>query len=139
MAKNDNTGAVVGLGVAAAAAAAAAGGAYWLYGAKHSAKHRKMAKAWMLKARAEVMEGIEKLEDIDKEKYMGVVESVLKAYSGKAGATPAEVAAMAKDFQSAWKHMQGKKKTSKRVPSKAKSTTKKTTRKGKKATSKSRR
>ncbi len=108
MAKDNGSGAAIGIGMGVAAAAAAAGGAYWLYGAKHSAKHRKMAKSWMLKARAEVMEGIEKLEDIDKEKYMDVVHNVLKNYTGK-GASTEELAHMMKDFKSAWGHIQIKK------------------------------
>lgn len=101
----------VGIGVAAAAAAAA-GGAYWLYGAKHSAQHRRLAKSWMLKARAEAMEAIEKLEDIDKERYMSIVDQVVKTY-GK-GASAQEIAAMMKDFKAAWAHMQGKKKAAKK-------------------------
>lgn len=107
MAQNkQNNSLPIGLGVAAAAAAAA-GGAYWLYGAKHSAQHRKMAKSWMLKARAEVMDAIEKLEDIDKERYMQIVDTVVKGYAA-AGATSSEVKHMMRDFASSWKHIQGK-------------------------------
>ena len=53
-----STGAVVGVGAAAAAAAAAAAGAYWFYGAKDAARHRKSARSWMLRARAETMEAV---------------------------------------------------------------------------------
>jgi len=116
MAKNNDNTAAIGLGLAAAAAAA--GGAYWLYGAKHSAKHRKMAKSWMLKARAEVMDAVEKLEDIDKEKYMQIAESVIKNYATK-GASADEIASMMKDFKAAWKHMQAPKKTVKKVAKRA--------------------
>lgn len=116
--KISGTTVAVGVGVAAAAAAAA-GGAYWLYGAKHSAQHRKMAKSWMLKARAEVMEAIEKLEDVDKERYLQIVENVLSTYS-KSGASPKELASMMKDFKGAWTHMQGKKKPAKGAAKKSK-------------------
>ena len=120
MAQNDNqNAAAIGLGIAAAAAAA--GGAYWLYGAKHSAKHRKMAKSWMLKARAEVMDAIGDLQDVDKEQYMQIVDRVLKNYTGKSGANAAEIGAMMKDFKSAWTHIQGPKKSIKKA---AKRTTK---------------
>lgn len=136
MAKNNNAGTAIGVGVGVAAAAAvAAGGAYWLYGAKHSAQHRKMAKSWMLKARAEVMEAVEKLEHIDKQKYMEIAEGVIKNYTNKAGVTPQEIAAMTKDFKAAWTHMQGKKKVKKAV-GKAKKAGKKMVKKVKKATSK---
>jgi hypothetical protein len=110
--KISGTTVAVGVGVAAAAAAAA-GGAYWLYGSKHSAKHRKMAKSWMLKARAEVMDAIEKLDDVDKERYIEIVEGVLKNYA-KIGATPQELATMMRDFKGAWTHMQGSKKPAKK-------------------------
>jgi hypothetical protein len=133
MAQKNNTALPIGIGIAAAAAAAA-GGAYWLYGAKHSAQHRKMAKAWMLKARAEVMEAVEKLEDIDKEKYMQIVENVVKNYTGK-GASTQEMAAMMKDFKTAWTHMSGKKQA-KKVVSKAKRTAKKMVKKTAKRNSK---
>jgi hypothetical protein len=101
-----NTGAVVG---AAATAAAAAAAAYWFYGAKDAARHRKAARSWMLKARAETMEAVEsavaKLGDIDKDTYLKIVDSVVKRYSGVAGVTSAEVAAMTKDLKAAWQHM----------------------------------
>ena len=120
MAQNNNqNAAAIGLGIAAAAAAA--GGAYWLYGAKQSAKHRKMAKSWMLKARAEVMDAIGDLQDIDKEQYMQIVDRVLKNYTGKSGASAAEIGAMMRDFKSAWTHIQGPKKSIKKA---AKRTTK---------------
>ncbi len=127
MANKNNTALGIGIGVAATAAAAA-GGAYWLYGAKHSAQHRKMAKSWMLKARAEVMEAIEKLEDIDKERYMAIVEGVVKNYAK--GASREDVEKVMKDFKGAWTHMQGKKKV-KKVASKAKKTVKKVAKKAK--------
>ncbi len=56
-AQNGKGGKSIGMGTAAAgigAALAAAAGAYWLYGAKDAAKHRKLAKSWMLKASPEV-------------------------------------------------------------------------------------
>jgi hypothetical protein len=127
MATNNNSALGIGLGVAAAAAAAA-GGAYWLYGAKHSAQHRKMAKSWMLKARAEVLEAIEKLDEIDKEKYMGIVEGVVKNYAK--GASREDLERVMKEFKGAWTHMQGKKKV-KKVASKAKRAVKKGTKKAK--------
>jgi hypothetical protein len=109
-----NTGAVVG---AAATAAAAAAAAYWFYGAKDAARHRKNARSWMLKARAETMEAVEmavaKLGDIDKEKYMQIVDGIVKRYAGMAGVTAAEVAAMTKDLKAAWQHMHAASRTAK--------------------------
>ncbi len=114
--------ATIGIGAGIAAAAAAAG-AYWLYGAKHSAQHRKMAKSWMLKARAEVLEGIEKLKDIDKSSYMQMAERIIRSYAGKAGATSAEVARMLRDAKTSWAHMQkAQKSAGKKIVRKAKKT-----------------
>jgi hypothetical protein len=137
MAKKNNGNAAIGVGVGMAAAAAAAGGAYWLYGAKHSAKHRKMAKSWMLKARAEVMDAVEALEDIDKEKYMQIAGDVVKNYTGK-GASAEEIASMMKDFKAAWSHMQGPKKAVTKAKGKAKKAVKKAVKKAKKQVSKNR-
>lgn len=98
------SGMAVGVGVAAAAAVAAAG-AYWFYGSDHASQHRKQVKSWMLKARAEVMEAVEKVTDIDKKKYLDIVTQVVSRYSKTAGATVAEIAHMKKDLLSTWSHM----------------------------------
>jgi len=106
MAQKKLAGGVTG---AAALAALAAAGAYWFYGAKDAAKHRKTAKAWMLRARAETMDAVEasiqKLGDIDKETYLKIVGGVLKRYAGVAGVTAADLAQMGKDLKAAWTHM----------------------------------
>ncbi|HVV14910.1 MAG TPA: hypothetical protein VHD55_00690 [Candidatus Paceibacterota bacterium] len=120
--KNSGMGMSVGVGAGLAAAATAGAAAYWLYGSKHSAQHRKLAKSWMLKARAEVMEAIEKIQDIDKEQYMAAVNGVLKNY---AGASSTEMAAMMRDFKTAWTHMQAAQKSGSKGAKSAKRTGKK--------------
>jgi len=104
--KQVGTGTVVGVGVGVAAAAAAAAGAYWLYGAKDAAKHRRQARSWMLKARAEVLEAVEKLQDIDKTSYLAIVDGVMKRYAGVAGIGASEMKQVAKDLRDSWVHMQ---------------------------------
>jgi hypothetical protein len=91
---------------AATAAAAAAAGAYWLYGAKDAAKHRKLAKSWMLRARAEVMDAVEKVSEIDKATYLDIVEKVVKTYSSTAGAQSKEIQQLLKDLRGSWAHIQ---------------------------------
>ena len=114
---------------AAAAAAAAAAGAYWFYGAKDAAKHRKSAKSWMLKARAEVLEAVEtivdKMGEIDKDTYLEIVDRVVKQYTGMKGVTSSEVAQMAKDLRGAWAHMQAASKQTKNAGKTAKKAVKK--------------
>lgn len=103
--KKNDTNAHVGAKVATVATlAAAAAGAYWFYGAKDSQKHRKIAKSWMLKARVEVLDSIEKLKEIDKEIYLNIVQAVSSKYS-KMGATPQELGVLLKDMQSVWSHI----------------------------------
>ncbi len=117
--KQDKSGVALGVGVAAAAAVAAAG-AYWFYGSSHASQHRKQVKSWMLKARAEVMEAVEKMDDIDKKKYLAIVQQVVSRYSKTAGATVGELAHMKKDLMDTWAHMDaGAKKTVKKAVKKA--------------------
>ena len=100
------TGMVVGVAAGATAAAAiAAAGAYWLYGSPDAAKHRKSVRSHMLRARAEVLEAVEKMKDVDKQKYLDIVAAVVKRYSTKAGVTAEEIAQMTKDLTGTWQHM----------------------------------
>ena len=108
MANKDTQKIAAAAGVAAAAAAAAAG-AYWLYGAKDAAKHRRLAKSWMLKARAEMMDVVEKAQTIDKETYMQLAGEVAKRYAGVAGATAAESRRLVQDLKSGWAYLQAQK------------------------------
>jgi hypothetical protein len=90
----------IGMGLAAAAAAAAAG-AYFLYG-KDGAKNRKAVKGWMLKARGEVMDRMEKLENVSEAKYREIVDTVIRGYKSAKNASPAELAAAAAEMKSHW-------------------------------------
>ncbi len=92
----NKTAVAVGAGVLGAAAI----GAYWLYGAKSAPKNRKLAKSWMLKARAEIMDTVEKLKDIDKEKYYQIVEAAISKYSKTNSA--ADISSITKEMKSAW-------------------------------------
>lgn len=110
-----------GIGIAAAAAAAAAAaGAYWFYGAKDAPRHRRAVRSWMLRARAEVLEAMEKLGDIDKETYLRIVDEVLKRYANTAGVTSAELAQAARDLKSTWQKMQTAGRQTKRPARRAK-------------------
>ena len=100
---------------AAAAAAAAAAGAYWFYGASNAPKHRKSVKSFMLKARADVLEAVEKVNDIDKSAYLAIVDRVVAKYSTAAGVTAAEVSQMTQDLKAAWSHMKAVSDTAKKT------------------------
>ncbi len=98
-------GTTISVAAAAAAAIAAAAGAYWFYGAEDAGKHRKSVRSFMLKARADVLDAVEKMKDIDKSSYLAIVERVVAKYSSVAGVTTAEVAQMTRDLKAAWEHM----------------------------------
>jgi hypothetical protein len=102
MKKNVQTQAVaVGAGLAALAAAAA--GAYFLYGSKDAAKKRKQIKSWMLKMKAEVLEKLEKMKDLDEAAYMELVQTVSKKYEALKNVDPIEVATVTKELTGQWK------------------------------------
>ncbi len=104
--KKVGNGAAVGIAAAAVISAATAAGAYWFYGAEHASKNRKQIKSWMLKARAEVLEQVEKISDIDKKAYLQLVDQVSQRYANVDGATSADLAHVQRDLKSAWQHVQ---------------------------------
>ncbi len=113
MAKNSVTSdKIIPVAAVTAAAAAAAAGAYWLYGSKNAAQHRRSVKSWMLKARAEVMDAVEKLQDIDKERYMEIVNEVVSRYAG--AATTTEIRQVISDLKDSWNYINQQKTPAKR-------------------------
>ena len=96
------TNVAMGAGLAALAAFAAAG--YFLYG-KDGAKNRKKVKGWMLKAKGEVLEGVEKLKDVSEEQYAMIVDKVGAKYKTVKNIDPAEVEAMMSELRGHWKNI----------------------------------
>jgi len=137
---SDTQKAGIGAGLAMAALAAAAGG-YYFYGSKDAAKNRKTVKSWMLKAKAEVLEGIEKAQkELSKADYDKLVKSVTATYAGMQDISKGDLLDFAKDMKGQWEGItktaeKNVKAASKAAPKKAtkKATTKSST---KKATSK---
>ncbi len=92
----------VGIGVGLTATAVAAAGAYFLYGSKEAATNRKKVKGWMLKAKGEVLEALEKAENITEDEYKAIVEAVGGAYSMVSNATVGEIKDFKKEMKSHW-------------------------------------
>lgn len=92
----------IGAGLAAVAAFAAAG--YFLYG-KDGAKNRKKVRGWMLKAKGEVLEGVEKLKEVTEPQYATIVEKVSAKYAGLKNIDPAELEAMVRELRGHWKNI----------------------------------
>jgi glutamyl-tRNA reductase len=99
---SDTQKAGIGAGLAVAALAAAAGG-YFLYGSKNAAKNRKTVKSWMLKAKAEVLEGIEKAQkELSKADYEKLVKSVTATYASMQDIKKSDLTDFARDMKAEW-------------------------------------
>ena len=98
----NGAGVAIGAGVAALAAFAAAG--YFLYG-KDGAKNRRKIRGWTLKAKGEVLEGVEKLKDVSEEQYAMIIDKVGAKYKAMKSIDPAEVEAMIKELRGHWKNI----------------------------------
>jgi hypothetical protein len=106
----------VGAGVVALAAAG-----YFFLGPKGK-KNQKVTRAWMIKMKGDVVERLESAQDVTKEAYDSIVDSVGGAYETIAGGKE-EVALLATELKSHWKSissgaMQKRKKTTKRTSKK---------------------
>ena len=102
------TGAKVGLGAASLAAlAAAAAGAFYFYGSKDAAKNRKKMRGWMIKARGEVVERMEKMKDMSEDNYNTVVGQVMDKYKKIKNIDPQEITELAADMRKHWKNISG--------------------------------
>lgn len=107
----------VGAGLAVAATIAAAAGAYFIYGTKEGAKTKKKIKSWALKAKAEVLEKIEKAKDISEDSYNTAVSSVMQKYEKMRSEHGDEIDAVTKELRGYWgqlkKHLNPSKKKAK--------------------------
>ena len=97
----------IGLGLTAAAVTAA--GAYFLYGSKQAPKNRKKMKGWVLKAKGEVLEALEKAEAITEEEYRALVEAASGAYGTVKNATAGEIKDFKKEMSEHWVKLHGNK------------------------------
>lgn len=107
--KKDNTlspSQKLSIGVGLTATALAAVGGYFFYGSKDAAKNRKKAKSWMLKAKAEVLEGLEHAKHMTKEEYEELVARVAKGYKGAKNASGRELIEFAQDMHAYWKDIE---------------------------------
>jgi len=124
-----------GAGLAALAVAAVAGA--YLFMGKEGTKNRKKVKGWMLKAKGEVLEKVEKLEgykEVDEKKYEAIVDTVMKKYKNIKSVNSKEAVTLANDLKKQWhaitkeaKKKGGKKKT-KKASMKKRKTARKTAR-----------
>ncbi len=96
----------MGIGVGLTAAAVAAAGAYFLYGSAEAPKNRKKVKSWALKAKADVLEALEKAEHITESEYKAIVDTVGGAYGKVRNASATEVTDFKKEMKNHWGKIQ---------------------------------
>lgn len=113
---NKNTGKIVAgvIGIAALSAAA------FLLMGPDGKKNRKVARAWMMKMKAEVAEKIEGMKEVTADGYKNVVDTVANKYSKMKNITPVELEAEVVSLKKEWSKMvNGGKKKVKKVIKKA--------------------
>lgn len=96
----------VGLGMGLTAAAVAAAGAYFLYGAKEAPKNRKKVKGWMLKAKGEVLEALEKANKISEAEYKALVDTATAAYGAAKRASAGDIKDFKHEMLEHWSNLQ---------------------------------
>lgn len=90
----------------AALVVAAAAGAYFLYGSKDAQKNRKAVKSWALKAKAEVLEKLEKAkEEINEENYHKIIDGVVTKYNKVKDTHQDDIDAVTKELKGHWKNI----------------------------------
>ncbi|MBI5077857.1 MAG: hypothetical protein HZB11_00620 [Candidatus Yonathbacteria bacterium] len=104
MKKTVSTGTKVAIGAGISALAAFAAAGYFLYG-KDGAKNKKKVRGWMLKAKGEVLEGVEKLKDVTEDQYAKIVDKVGARYKAVKSIDPAEVELMMKELRGHWRNI----------------------------------
>lgn len=97
------TSAAIGLGAGlAATAVGAALGSYLLTG-KRVTKTKRVLKGWMLKAKGEILEQLEKAGDVGEKMYYQAVDQVAAKYSRMSGVAQNEVDDMTAELKKQWK------------------------------------
>ncbi len=94
-----------GLGVSLLVATAGALGAYFLYGTEEGKKKRVAVRGWALKAKGDVLNQVERMKDVSREKYDAVVASVVSKYEKLPDVDKRELKALGSDLKSAWKRV----------------------------------
>jgi len=109
----------IGLGVGLTAAAVAAAGTFFLYGSKGASKNRKVVKSWALKAKAEVLEKLEKAQQMSKDEYEQLIDTVGGAYAGLKEASKVDISGFKKEMKEYWGKIERTAKPKKKAVSKS--------------------
>jgi hypothetical protein len=96
---NNAAGAIIA-GIAGLTAAAI--GAYYLYGHDDAKKNRAKVKSWMLKAKGEVLEELEKAQEVTESAYVSAVDTVAAKYKELKNIDPEELSSFMSEMRDHW-------------------------------------
>ncbi len=97
--KKGHTGEAVAISAGVAALAAAS---YYFLGPKGE-KHRRQLKSWSIKMKGDVVEKLEKLQDVSEPVYRSIVDAVAAKYVRESGAARNEIEELAEDLKRTWR------------------------------------
>ena len=102
--KKQESSSVLPLAVGAIAGIA---GMYFLHGRGKAPKgNRQKIKSWMLKAKGEALEKVEKMKVADEEAYLKIIDGVMEKYNKLNPEDKAEIEALGTAMKRHWKNIQ---------------------------------
>lgn len=91
----------------AGAVAALAAGAIYFYGPDGERRRRKL-HGWMLKAKGEVLDRLEELEDVSEEKYQEIVETVMDEFAERKEVSRSAADTLRAELKEEWRHIRAR-------------------------------
>lgn len=93
---------MIGAGIGLAALAAA--GTYFLYG-KRGAKNRETIAGWALQLKGQILEKLEKLDDVNQAAYNELITETVERFGRVKKVSSADLKLVTADLKSAWSHI----------------------------------
>jgi phage-related protein len=86
-------------------AAATAAGMYFLHHNKGAQKKLKHIRGWVIKAKGEILEKVERLKEVNEELYNKAVDAVMAKYKKISSIDGAELSAVTTELKSHWRNI----------------------------------
>ncbi len=100
--KIENKSKTMPLGLLGASLVGLAAATYFFFGPSGK-KNQKNTKAWAIKMKADVIEGLEKARVVSEPAYRAIIDAVAAKYEKKLKSSPKEVQALAQDLKKHWR------------------------------------
>lgn len=81
-------------------------GYYFLYGSKQAKQNRKNVKSWALRAKADVLEQLEKTEVISEKTFHDIIGKISKKYGEMKNVDPKELEKLGRELKGHWKNIE---------------------------------